>query len=91
MARRGRRRAQHGPDAAGAAFPGTSARVSLVVADLTLARKPAGLADRWGLPSLASGFLLPLSGGRHRVVVVGEEQQRLGRDAPVTATSCSGR
>ncbi|GAA3054989.1 hypothetical protein GCM10010464_19630 [Pseudonocardia yunnanensis] len=37
------------------------------------------------LPSLASGFLLPLSGGRHRVVVVGEERQRLGRDAPVTA------
>jgi len=69
----------------GAAFPGTSARVSLVVADLTLARKPAGLADGWRLPSLASGFLLPLSGGRHRAVVVGEEQQRLGRDAPVTA------
>jgi 2-polyprenyl-6-methoxyphenol hydroxylase-like FAD-dependent oxidoreductase len=29
----------------GAAFPGTSARFSLVVADLTLARKPTGLAD----------------------------------------------
>jgi 2-polyprenyl-6-methoxyphenol hydroxylase-like FAD-dependent oxidoreductase len=69
----------------GAAFPGTSARFSLVVADLTLARKPAGLADGWRLPSLASGFLLPLSGGRHRAVVGGEEQQRLDRDAPVTA------
>jgi 2-polyprenyl-6-methoxyphenol hydroxylase-like FAD-dependent oxidoreductase len=69
----------------GAAFPGTSARVSLVVADLTLARKPAGLADDWRLPSLASGFLLPLSGGRYRAVLGGEEQQRLGRDAPVTA------
>ncbi|WP_328608832.1 FAD-dependent monooxygenase [Amycolatopsis sp. NBC_00345] len=68
----------------GAAFPGTSARFSLVVADLTLARKPAGLGDGWQLPSAASGFLLPLSGGRHRVVVAGEEQQRLDRDAPVT-------
>jgi len=69
----------------GAAFPGTSARISLVVADLTLARKPAGLADDWQLPSSRSGFLLPLSGGRYRVVVVGAEQQRLDRDAPVTA------
>ena len=68
-----------------AAFPGTSARISLVVADLTLARKPAGLADGWQLPSHASGFLLPLAGGRFRAVVGGEEQQRLGRDAPVTA------
>ncbi|WP_020667685.1 FAD-dependent oxidoreductase [Amycolatopsis nigrescens] len=69
----------------GAAFPGTSARVSLVVADLTLARKPAGLADDWQLPSPAPGFLLPLSDKRYRTVVFGEEQQRLGRDAPVTA------
>jgi 2-polyprenyl-6-methoxyphenol hydroxylase-like FAD-dependent oxidoreductase len=69
----------------GAAFPGTSARISLVVADVTLAAKPTGLADGWQLPSPASGYLLPLSGGRHRTVVFGEEQQRLGRDAPVTA------
>jgi 2-polyprenyl-6-methoxyphenol hydroxylase-like FAD-dependent oxidoreductase len=69
----------------GAAFPGHSARFSLVVADLTLAGKPAGLADDWQLPSLTSGFLLPLSGGRYRAVFGGEEQQRLGRDAPVTA------
>ncbi|MDN3353082.1 FAD-dependent oxidoreductase [Actinomadura sp. DC4] len=69
----------------GAAFPGTSARVSLVVADLRLAGEPAGLADEWQLPSSTSGFLLPLSGGRHRVIIFGEEQQRLGRDAPVTA------
>ncbi len=69
----------------GAAFPGSSARFSLVVADVTLASKPAGLADGWQLPSLASGFLLPLSGGRYRVVVGGDEQQRLGRDALVTA------
>lgn len=69
----------------GAAFPGTSARVSLVVADFRFARKPAGLAEEWQLPTASSGFLLPLSGGRYRVVVVGEEQQRLDRDAPVTA------
>ncbi|GLY90817.1 FAD-dependent oxidoreductase [Actinoallomurus iriomotensis] len=69
----------------GAAFPGMSARISLVVADLTLAGKPAGLADDWQLPSTGSGFLLPLSGGRFRAIVGGEEQQRLGRDAPVTA------
>ncbi|MFB9834756.1 FAD-dependent oxidoreductase [Actinoallomurus acaciae] len=68
-----------------AAFPGTSARFSLVVADFTLASKPAGLADDWQLPSGTAGFLLPLSGGRYRAVVGGEEQQRLGRDAPVTA------
>jgi 2-polyprenyl-6-methoxyphenol hydroxylase-like FAD-dependent oxidoreductase len=68
----------------GAAFPGTPARISLVVADLTLDRKPTGLADDWRLPSLESGFLLPLSGGRFRAVVGGDEQQRLGRDAPVT-------
>ncbi|MFG1645977.1 FAD-dependent oxidoreductase [Amycolatopsis sp. NPDC049252] len=69
----------------GAAFPGRSARISLVVADLTLTGKPDGYADEWRLPSQASGFLLPLAGGRHRLVVVGEEQQRLGRDEPVTA------
>jgi 2-polyprenyl-6-methoxyphenol hydroxylase-like FAD-dependent oxidoreductase len=68
----------------GAAFPGSSAQISLVVADITLTRKPAGLAEDWQLPSPESGFLLPLSGGRYRVVVVGEEQQRLRRDAPVT-------
>lgn len=69
----------------GAAFPGSSARFSLLVADVTLAAKPAGLAEDWQLPSTGSGFLLPLSGGRYRVVVGGEEQQRLDRDAPVTA------
>ncbi|MEQ0558792.1 FAD-dependent monooxygenase [Amycolatopsis sp. NEAU-NG30] len=69
----------------GAAFPGTPARTSLVVADVRLAGKPDGLADGWQLPSTGSGYLLPLSGGRFRTVVFGEEQQRLGRDAPVTA------
>ena len=69
----------------GAAFPGTSARISLAVADLTLASKPAGLAETWQLPSSGSGFLLPLAGGRYRAVVVGAEQQRLDRAAPVTA------
>ncbi|MEV6620794.1 FAD-dependent monooxygenase [Amycolatopsis sp. NPDC051106] len=68
----------------GAAFPGTPARISLVVADVTLTAKPAGLADDWQLPSSGSGYLLPLSGGRHRTIVFGEEQQRLGRDEPVT-------
>jgi 2-polyprenyl-6-methoxyphenol hydroxylase-like FAD-dependent oxidoreductase len=68
----------------GAAFPGSSARISLVVADFTLVRKPAGVADGWQLPSHRSGFLLPLAGGRFRAVIVGEEQQRLDRDAPVT-------
>jgi len=69
----------------GAAFPGTSARISLVVADLTLARKPAGLADGWELPSGSSGFVLPLSGGRYRVIVAGAEQQEIDRAAPITA------
>ncbi|MEU8634260.1 FAD-dependent oxidoreductase [Amycolatopsis sp. NPDC048633] len=69
----------------GAAFPGTSARISLVVADITLSAKPAGLADAWALPSSGSGYLLPLSGGRYRTIVFGEEQQRLGREEPVTA------
>ncbi|ODU04858.1 MAG: FAD-dependent oxidoreductase [Pseudonocardia sp. SCN 72-86] len=68
----------------GAAFPGSSARFSLVAADVTLPARPAGLADGWELPSLASGFLLPLSGGRYRVVFGGAEQQGLDRDAPVT-------
>ncbi|MFJ9785324.1 FAD-dependent oxidoreductase [Amycolatopsis sp. NPDC101161] len=69
----------------GAAFPGSSARISLVAADVTLAAKPTGLADDWTLPSSGSGYLLPLSEGRYRTIVFGEEQQRLGRDAPVTA------
>ncbi|MCR6484639.1 FAD-dependent oxidoreductase [Amycolatopsis sp. OK19-0408] len=68
----------------GAAFPGRAARISLVVADVTLAAKPAGLADAWSLPAGASGYLLPLSGGRYRTIVFGEEQQKLGRDEPVT-------
>lgn len=50
----------------GVAFPGVSARISMIVADVRLARKPAGLADDWRLPALESGFLLPLSGGRYR-------------------------
>lgn len=66
-----------------AAFPGSPARFSLVVADVTLAGKPTGLADGWELPSTASGYLLPLSGGRYRTIVAGAEQQRIGRDAPV--------
>ncbi|MFC4949161.1 FAD-dependent oxidoreductase [Pseudonocardia sp. GCM10023141] len=69
----------------GAPFPGTSARYSMVVADVTLARRPAGLADDWQLPSSASGFLLPLAGGRFRTIVYGEEQQRVGRDTAVSA------
>ncbi len=69
----------------GAAFPGRPARISLVVADITLAAKPAGLADAWALPAGASGYLVPLSGGRFRTIVFGEEQQKLGRDEPVTA------
>jgi len=69
----------------GAAFPGRPARISLVVADLTLSAKPAGLADGWSLPTSTSGYLLPLSEGRYRAIVFGEEQQRLGRDTPVTA------
>ncbi|GAB3156824.1 FAD-dependent oxidoreductase [Amycolatopsis sp. NPDC004378] len=69
----------------GAAFPGSAARISLVVADITLSAKPAGLAEAWQLPSSASGYLLPLSGGRYRTIVYGEEQQRLGRDEPVGA------
>ena len=68
----------------GAAFPGSPARISLVVADLTLSAKPAGLADAWTLPAGSSGYLLPLSDGRFRTIVFGEEQQRLGRDEPVT-------
>lgn len=68
-----------------AAFPGSSARVSLAVADVILGHKPAAVGAGWELPSPGSGFLLPLSGGRHRVVVAGEEQQRIGRGAPVTA------
>ncbi|WP_329050397.1 FAD-dependent oxidoreductase [Amycolatopsis sp. NBC_01488] len=69
----------------GVEFPGSAARISLVVADLTLSAKPAGVADAWSLPAGASGYLVPLSGGRHRTIVFGEEQQRLGRDEPVTA------
>ncbi|WP_232668218.1 FAD-dependent oxidoreductase [Pseudonocardia sp. TRM90224] len=73
----------------GAAFPGTTARTSLVVADVTLAAKPAGLADGWRLPSPGSGFLLPLTGGRYRTVVGGAvvggaEQLEHDRGAPVT-------
>jgi 2-polyprenyl-6-methoxyphenol hydroxylase-like FAD-dependent oxidoreductase len=67
-----------------AAFPGSPARISLVVADLTLSAKPAGLADAWTLPAGSSGYLLPLSDGRFRTIVFGEEQQRPGRDEPVT-------
>ncbi|MEU0791341.1 FAD-dependent oxidoreductase [Amycolatopsis sp. NPDC005961] len=67
------------------AFPGSPARISLVVADILLAAKPAGLADAWALPAGASGYLVPLSGGRYRTIVFGEEQQRLGRGEPVTA------
>ncbi|MEV7040989.1 FAD-dependent oxidoreductase [Amycolatopsis sp. NPDC051061] len=69
----------------GAAFPGRPARISLVVADITLSAKPAGLADAWALPAGSSGYLVPLPGGRFRTIVFGEEQQKPGRDEPVTA------
>jgi 2-polyprenyl-6-methoxyphenol hydroxylase-like FAD-dependent oxidoreductase len=69
----------------GAAFPGRPARISLVVADITLSAKPAGLADAWALPAGSSGYLIPLSSGRYRTIVFGEEQQKIGREEPVTA------
>jgi 2-polyprenyl-6-methoxyphenol hydroxylase-like FAD-dependent oxidoreductase len=72
----------------GAAFPGRSARFRLVVTDITLARRPAGLADGWALPEFAAaplGYLLPLGGGRFRFLFGGAEQQQLDPSAPVTA------
>jgi 2-polyprenyl-6-methoxyphenol hydroxylase-like FAD-dependent oxidoreductase len=71
----------------GAAFPGRSAQFWLVVADVTLAARPAGLADEWALPEFGAtplGFLLPLGGGRFRFLFGGAEQQELDRSAPVT-------
>jgi 2-polyprenyl-6-methoxyphenol hydroxylase-like FAD-dependent oxidoreductase len=72
----------------GAAFPGRSAQFRLVVADITLARRPAGVADEWALPEFGAaplGYLLPLGGGRFRFLFGAAEQQQLDPSAPVTA------
>jgi 2-polyprenyl-6-methoxyphenol hydroxylase-like FAD-dependent oxidoreductase len=72
----------------GAAFPGRSAAYWLVVSDITLAGRPAGVADEWALPEFGAaplGYLLPLGGGRFRFLFGGAEQQELDRSAPVTA------
>jgi 2-polyprenyl-6-methoxyphenol hydroxylase-like FAD-dependent oxidoreductase len=71
----------------GAAFPGRSAQFRLVVSDITLTRRPAGLADGWALPEFGAaplGYLLPLGGGRFRFLFGGPEQQQVDRGAPVT-------
>jgi len=72
----------------GAAFPGRSAQFRLVVTDLTLARRPAGVGDGWALPEFGAaplGYLLPLGGGRFRFLFGGAEQQQLDPSAPVPA------
>lgn len=74
--------------ALGVPFPGRAARMRMAVADITLARKPSGLADEWAPPEFGGGgfgYLLPLGDGVYRVLFGGEEQQALDRTVPVTA------
>ncbi|MFE0028366.1 FAD-dependent monooxygenase [Amycolatopsis sp. NPDC059021] len=72
----------------GVAFPGRDGRVSMAVADVVLAEDPR-LPTEWRIPNLEpsasrSGFLIPLEDNAYRFVFAGQEQQGLGRDAPIT-------
>lgn len=78
----------------GAAFPGRSAQFRLVVTDLTLARRPAGLADEWALPEFGAaplGYLLPLGGGRFRFLFGGRSSRRPTRPRRSPRRRCSAR
>ncbi|MGA8114982.1 MAG: FAD-dependent monooxygenase, partial [Actinocatenispora sp.] len=68
-------------------FPGRDGRIRMAVADITLTRRPTGVAEGWALPSFgagAIGYLLPLRGGVFRLVFAGPEQQELDRTADIT-------
>ncbi|WP_030447134.1 FAD-dependent monooxygenase [Actinocatenispora sera] len=74
----------------GLRFPGRDARMSAVVADVTLT-EPDGepAAGSWRLPRFdrpdgTVAEVLPLTDGVYRAVVAGPEQQTLPREAPVT-------
>jgi 2-polyprenyl-6-methoxyphenol hydroxylase-like FAD-dependent oxidoreductase len=73
----------------GAEFPGRDGRVSMAVADVVLA-DPRATDEGWQLPSFtpsatAFSHLIPLRGGRVRVLLAGPEQQGTPRDTPVSA------
>ncbi|KZM72381.1 FAD-dependent monooxygenase [Nocardia terpenica] len=76
--------------ATGVDFPGTEGRMPAVVCDITLARKPDGVAEEWALPVFDPTrpdftFLLPLRNGVYRLVFGGEYLRDVDRDTPVTA------
>ncbi|PXX71093.1 2-polyprenyl-6-methoxyphenol hydroxylase-like FAD-dependent oxidoreductase [Nocardia tenerifensis] len=74
----------------GVEFPGRDGNVPATVCDITLARKPAGVAEDWSLPDFDTeradfAFLLPLRDGVYRFVYGGPSQVGVDRDTPLTA------
>lgn len=75
----------------GVAFPGRDGRRPGVVCDITLSRKPDGVAQRWALPEFDPdrkdfAFLLPLRDGVYRFAFGGPAQLDIDRDAEITDT-----
>jgi 2-polyprenyl-6-methoxyphenol hydroxylase-like FAD-dependent oxidoreductase len=73
----------------GVPFPGRDARMSAVVADVTLTESENAPSGSWRLPRFdrpdgTVAEVLPLTDGVYRAVVAGPEQQTLPREAPVT-------
>ncbi|WP_405164066.1 FAD-dependent monooxygenase [Nocardia sp. NBC_01499] len=74
----------------GVAFPGRDGHSPAVVCDITLRRKPAGLAESWTLPEFDTenadfAFLLPLRDEVYRFAFGGTDQLGIDKDAVITA------
>ncbi|WP_433654192.1 FAD-dependent monooxygenase [Nocardia sp. CA-128927] len=79
----------------GVEFPGRDGNAPATVCDITLTRKPAGVADSWSLPRFDTertdfAFLMPLRDGVYRFVFGGADQVGFDRDAVITAEEVQG-
>ncbi|MFI7004563.1 FAD-dependent monooxygenase [Nocardia sp. NPDC050175] len=79
----------------GVGFPGREGHMPATVCDVTLTRKPAGLAERWSIPEFDPAradfaFLLALPDGVHRFVFGGPDQAGIDRDTVITAEEVQG-
>ncbi len=73
----------------GVPFPGRDGRYTAVVCDITLARKPAGVAESWAMPEFDPTrtnfvFLLPLRDGLYRFLFGSGRDRHVGRDDEIT-------
>ncbi|MFB8275504.1 FAD-dependent monooxygenase [Nocardia colli] len=74
----------------GVAFPGRDGNAPATVCDITLRRKPAGVAESWSMPRFDAdrtdfAFLLPLRDGLYRLAFNVREQTGISKDTAISA------